>query len=67
MVFHPSMLKIMQQPSSGIVHSRKEVKNEILDGNSFYLVNKWKNEVDLQSLNRIKNLISMFGFDFYQS
>jgi len=63
--YHPDMLKIMQQPSTGIVHSSKEVKNKILDGNSRYLTNRWENEVDAQSLQRINLLLKTFGFEFY--
>ena len=63
--YHPDMLKIMQQPSTGIVHSRKEVKNKILDGNGRYLTSRWENEVDPQSLKRINLLLKTFGFEFY--
>ncbi len=65
MEYHPNMLKIIDQPSSGIIHSQKEVKKEILTGNSLYLTERWKNEIDSKSLNRIENLLRKFGFDFY--
>lgn len=63
--YHPDMLKIMREPSTGIVHSQKEVKDKILDGNSRYLTKRWETEVDDQSLKRINLLLKTFGFSFY--
>ena len=63
--YHSDMLKIFNQPSSGIVHSKKLVKQEILAGNSLYLVNRWKKEVDIKSQQRIEKLLGKFGYDFY--
>ena len=63
--YHPDMLQLFNRPSSGIVHSKELVKQEILAGNSLYLVNRWKKEVDIKSQQRIKKLLGKFGYDFY--
>lgn len=63
--YHPDMLKIINQPSSGIVHSKKAVKQEILARNSLYLVNRWKKEIDTKSQVRIEKILRKFGYDFY--
>jgi hypothetical protein len=63
--FHPDMLKMIARPSSGIIHSQKDVKKEILARNNLYLVNRWKQEVDGHSLLRIESMLHKFGYDFY--
>lgn len=65
--FHPDMLKMIARPSSGIIHSEKEIKKEILSQNNLYLVNRWKEAVDRNSLLRIESLLDKFGYDFYVS
>lgn len=65
--FHPDMLKMIARPSSGIIHSQKDVKKQILARNNQYLVNRWKEEVDKHSLLRIEDLLKKFGYDFYLS
>ncbi len=63
--FHPDMLKMIARPSSGIIHSQKDVRKEIIAQNNLYLVNRWKEEVDKHSLLRIETLLNKFGYDFY--
>lgn len=65
--YHPDMLKMIARPSSGIIHSQKGIKKEIISQNKQYLVNRWKNEIDDQSLLRINALLKKFGYDFYMN
>ncbi|MFB6341798.1 sulfotransferase [Saccharicrinis sp. FJH62] len=65
MEYNVRMLEILNIPSSGIIHSTNETKNQILSGNKSYLVNRWKDEVDSDFPDRYKFILKTFGIKIY--
>ena len=65
MDYNKEMLTILDIPSSGIVHSTKETESQIKSGNKNYLVNRWKEKVDSNSLIRIKEILLSFDINLY--
>lgn len=63
--YHPNMLKCIDLPSSGIVHSTSETKTQIESGNKNYLINRWKDKVDPEMREKIKDILKSFDISLY--
>ncbi len=63
MNYNDKMLQALNVPSSGIVHSTQETKNQILAGNKDYIINRWKEDVDPDTENRVKEILESFGIE----
>ncbi len=63
--YNPNMFKCINLPSSGIVHSTTETKNQIESGNKNYLVNRWKDKVDPEMREKIKDILKSFDISLY--
>lgn len=65
MEYSDKMLSIVSAPSSGIVHSIEETKDRIIAGNKNYLVNRWKENLGINSEKQIKDILTSFGICIY--
>lgn len=63
--FSKDMLSLLKTPSSGIVHSTQETKDQIVSGNKNYLLNRWKSDVDESTANSIKDILACFEITHY--
>ncbi len=63
--YNKRMLNILDVPSSGIVHSTGETGEQIIEGNTDYLVNRWSEEIDNNSMIQFKEILDSFGIKLY--
>ncbi len=63
--YKSEMLAVLDIPSSGIVHSTKETEKQIKSGNKDYLVNRWKEKLDLKQIDKIKEILNSFNIQLY--
>ena len=65
MDYKENMVEIIDVPSSGIIHSTKETEAQILSGNKNYLVNRWKESIDTNTIKNIKKILLCFEIKLY--
>jgi hypothetical protein len=65
MHYSADMLGIVDVPSSGIVHSTDLTEVQIRAGNKNYLVNRWKDELEDESVRQVHSILSAFDIRIY--
>ena len=65
MAYHENMLSMVKVPSSGIVHSAEETGDQIIAGNKDYLINRWKESLDINAEKQVKDILLSFGITIY--
>jgi hypothetical protein len=66
MEYSGDMLSIVNVPSRGIVHSTKETGAQIVAGNKDYLTKRWRDRIDPDSAEKVRDILLMFGITIYK-
>jgi hypothetical protein len=65
MAYNENMLSIVKVPSSGLVHSTEETGDQIIAGNVDYLINRWKENIDIETEKQVKDILLSFNINIY--
>jgi hypothetical protein len=65
MEYQENMVTALNHPSRGIVHSTRETASQIHAGNKEYLVGRWKENIDGNSLEKAREILTSFGISLY--
>ncbi len=65
MEFNKDMLSMVNTPSSGIVHSTEETGAQIVAGNKDYLTRRWKDDIDADEVDKVKDILLNFEISVY--
>jgi len=59
------MIKMLNIPSHGIVHSTDITKEQISSGNKNYLLSNWRKAISKEEEKKLFGILELFDFDFY--
>ena len=65
MKYTKEMANLVSIPSSGTIHSTNETKDQIIAGNKNFLINRWKETLDINTEKELKSILVCFGIHLY--